>query len=419
MSDQDSAKRIGGEALAIGIGQLISFAYPFVSLPFLARLLGAPVLGELVIMIGVLQLLVRLTDYGFTISAVRRMAVASDPQERLRVIGSSLGASLVLWLLGTCMLMIVVLAVPALRGDALHYLMGALLVGAGVGFPPWLLRGLERLVLFAVITAVSRLLALGGLALTVHSSADLGWALFWQFVPLLIAAIIVWPILVCQGIRPTMPNRGQVRESLDEGKELFLSSIISATAGPMSTVMLGIVSVPIQVGYFGAAERFSNAGRGVLYGIATAMMPRMAQTHDGEKGRSRLIVGGLLFGFVLSGAFLIITAGWLVPWFLGDGFEPAIPVTRLVGFALIVNGGVAVLELQLNAAHQYRRTALAATIGAIVHIAAIIPLGAVWGAVGAAAVLVINELTVFGVLFVMLRRSRRQRSADQRTLQRV
>lgn len=413
MAGRDSAKRIGGDALAVAMGQLVSFVYPLVSLPLLARILSADGLGRLMIIIGVLQLLISLIDYGFSVSAVRRMALARSNRELSRVIGNTLGAAGLLWLVGSVVLLGIVAAVPALRDEWIYYLIGCLAVSGSVGFPIWLLQGLQRLVRFAVITAISRVLALLGLLLTVRESTDLGLALFWQFAPLLIATCVVWPYLIRQRIRPCRPTWAGILDSLRDGRALFVSTIASSLGGPMSTVTLGVVSTPAQVAFFGAADRFGNAGRGVLFSVVRAMMPRMARAHRGEPVRTSLIVGGLAASFASGGLVLILSASWLVPWYLGEGYDAAIPVTRLVGLALIVSGGVGITELLLNAAHRYRDTAAASLIGAIIHIGLLVPIGAMYGAVGAGAVLVISELSVFGFLLVRYVKVRREDSPIQ------
>lgn len=393
---------IGGDALAVGLGQLAAFIYPIVSLPLLTRLLGAHTFGRVVIIVAVLQLLVRLCDYGFSVSAVRRMAIASDRGERSTVIISTLFAVVLLWAAGTTVLLGVVSLLPSLRGDLPLYLIGAVVIAGGIGFPSWLLQGLRRLKLFAVVTALSRAIALVGLLLTVSGEADIGWAIAWQFAPPTIAALIVWPILARRSVTWRTPRLAAARFALRDGRHLFASSLAHSLMGSAPVVVLGLVSVPTQAASYGAAERFGNAGRGVLFTVTDSLMPRMVDAR-GDRGRSqrRAIMAGVFALFALAGAVLIVSAGWFVPWYLGPGFDEVVPVTRIIGLALVAGGGIAVLMLDLNSQGRYSATASAMMCGAGIHLAVLVPMAIGFGAVGAAWALVLGELCITGILAVM------------------
>lgn len=402
---------LGSDALAVGLGQFAAFIYPIISLPMLTRLLGVSAFGRLVIVVAVLQLLVRLCDYGFSVSAVRRMATAEDERVRSGVVFSTLLAVFMLWFSGAAVLLVVASMVPALRGNLSLYLVGALVIVGGLGFPSWLLQGLRRMRLFAVITAASRGLALIGLVLTVHSPGDVGWAIAWQFAPPTIATIIVWPILLRGGIRWVRPTWKSALFALVDGRHLFVSSIAQSIMSSAPVVVLGLVSTPVNAAHYGAAERFGNAGRGVLFTVTDAMMPRMVDARSRKSGavNSPLAIMSAVFAlFALGGLGLILTAPLFVPWYLGPGYDDVVPVTQIIGLALIVSGGISTLMLDLNARHFYSQTAAAMMVGAMIHIVILIPMALVFGAFGAAWALVISEAVVVLVMGVLSWRKGRE-----------
>ncbi|GAA3842112.1 oligosaccharide flippase family protein [Brevibacterium ammoniilyticum] len=403
MKARSALRGIGSDTLAVGLGQLAAFIYPIVSLPLLTRMLGAHTFGRVVIIVAVLQLLVRLCDYGFSVSAVRRMAIAVNKRERSSVIVSTFFAVALLWLAGTIALLVVVSVVPALRDDFELYLIGALVIAGGIGFPTWLLQGLRRLKLFAMVTAISRALALVGLLVTVSGDHDIEWAIAWQFAPPTIAAIIVWPILVRSSVQWSRPSLAAARFALRDGRHLFMSSLAHSLMGSAPVVVLGLVSVPTQAASYGAAERFGNAGRGVLFTVTDSLMPRMVDAHrtgGGGRTQPRMIMGGVFGLFALAGTVLIIAAGWFVPWYLGPGYSEVVPVTQIIGLALVASGGIAVLMLDLNSQGRYSATASAMVSGAAVHLIVLVPMAIAFGALGAAWALVFGELFIVGLLFV-------------------
>lgn len=412
----------GIDAAAVGLGQIVAFAYPIVSLPLLARVFGADSLGRLIVVFAVLQLLVRFTDYGFSVSAVRRIAVAGSPGERSEIVSATLGAVAMLWATGAIVILTIVFIIPATRDQFWFYALGVLLIGSGsLGFPEWLLQGLRKLKLFALIKAVSRVLALAGLLITVRGKDDMAWAVVWQFAPMTIAGLIIWPVLARRTVSVSIPAFRSSWATLVEGRHPFYTSIAQAVVGSLPSLVLGAVSVPAQVAYYGSAERFGNAGRGILFATTDAMLPRMtdaaARSGTADVPQRTMIMSGLFGLFALGGTILAVAAGWFVPWYLGDGFGGVVPVARVIGLSLVITGGVGVLALALNAEHQYKTTARAMILGAGVHVVFLVPLAMTFGAIGAAWALALGEafmLVLLIKLFFRGRLSLRYRSGFRR-----
>ena len=120
------ARRLTGDAGLVSIGQLVSYAYPLVSIPLLSRVLGIEGLGVFIATLAVIQMLLVWTDFGFGFSALRRIAVAETAAERQRVASGTLTAKLALWAFGSVVLMIVVFSVPSMRQHAGLYVVGLL-----------------------------------------------------------------------------------------------------------------------------------------------------------------------------------------------------------------------------------------------------------------------------------------------------
>lgn len=211
-------RRISTDALVVALGYLSSFVYPLVALPFLARALGPAVLGTLMVVLAVLQLVVYVTDYGFSQSALRRVVTRGSDDDLGEIISSTLASKALLLMGCAVILLVAVVAVPGMRAHAMLYLLGLLLVSGGIAFPDWLLQGLGRFATFSALLACGRLVALAGLLLTVRSADDVAWALAWQVMPLGLSALGAWMVLARHGsARWTRPGRRSVRFALADG----------------------------------------------------------------------------------------------------------------------------------------------------------------------------------------------------------
>lgn len=412
----DSSLRAGFDAVIIGAGYLVSFAYPLVSLPLLARVLGAHDLGHFLLALALVQLVVFVADFGFGKSALRRISVARTREERSQIAVATIASIFLLWSAAGTVLMSIVLLVPQLRAEWGLYLVGVLVVGAGVLYPDWLLQGMGRVRSFTLIMVVSRLIALVLLVLTVRTPGELILPMLWQQLPLALSAVIGWfmILVVWRDARVVRTSVPQIRDALSDSAPMFVAGIANLAISGTNTIALGVVSTPIHIAFFGAAERFGNAVRGVMHGIADAMLPRMARGDDGGRGIQTAIMVGVMGSYALAGIALVVLSPMIIPWYLGDEMRGAVPVSQIIGISLIPSGVVMALFLRATGQHRFRIAARFAVIGALCHVVLLFPAGWLWGSIGAAAVAIVSESTI-ALLYLIdaVRQRRRPRPAER------
>ena len=95
-------------------------------------------------------------------------------------------------------------------------------------------------------------------------------------------------------------------------------------------------------------------------------MPRITATHHGAggAGHRRLIMAGLFGCYALAGAVLAASAPWVIPWYLGEGFDDAVPVVQLMGLAAMISGVTRTFTLNLLAQSRSRICAIVTMFGA-------------------------------------------------------
>ena len=407
-------RRLTGDAGLVAIGQVVSYAYPLVSIPLLSRVLGIEQLGVLVTVLAVIQMLIIWTDFGFGFSALRRIALAETAAERQRVVAATITAKLLLWAAGSVVLMIIVLAAPTLRSHADLYLVGLLTAVGAVFYPMWFIQGIGQLKLLAMLTAGSRLIALVGLILTVRTADQIDLAVFWQYAPYVLSAIACWVMLTRRRqARLRFTGFGNVREALHNSFPLFVNLAGGQVIVNSSSILLSQLASYRQAGLFGPADRMANAVDGVLGSVQQAMMPRVAaaHTHPERPNHRRLILLGSVGAYVLSGLLLVVIAPWLVPWYLGSDFVDAIPVVQLMGVATMVSGLSTTVVLDLVAAGQARICSIVTAFSALWHLITA-SIGAYYfGAVGVAVAVCGTDLftaAILSIVILLRRRSARR-----------
>jgi len=412
-------RRLTGDASLVSIGQIISYAYPLVSIPLLSRVLGIEGLGVFIATLAVLQILVVWTDFGFGFSALRRMSVAENAEERQVVAASTVTAKLGLWAVGSAVLMIVVLSVPSMRSQIGLYAIGIITTIGVALYPMWYLQAVGRLKLLAFLTAGSRLLALVGLVLTVHSPADLSLAVFWQFVPFLLSALVCWIILTRGNeIRLRLSQPAAARAALKDSMPLFVNLISGQLIVNSSAILLAQLASYRQVGLFGPADRLASAIHGVLVSVEQAMLPRIAEAHQhpGNPNSRKLILGGLVGAYAMSGLVLTASAPVVIPWYLGDQFAEAIPVVQVMGCAVVISGMVRTLTLDLVSAGLTKPPSVVTALAVGWHLITAGLAAWTWGAIGVAVAVCGTQLFMCAGLWIVtvhIRRTNPNRLSPQ------
>src|SRR5699024_5843226 len=126
------------------------------------------------------------------------------------------------------------------------------------------------------------------------------------------------------------------------------------------------------------------------------------------------VVGG---SYVIAGLGIIITAHWLIPWFLGSEFYPSVPAARLLGVELSITCITAGLMLNLIAQKRYRPVSRVMIFGVIIHLGLLPPATALFGAVGAAATSAITEACIAFMLWMAVRSNEQRIPKETRVRQ--
>jgi len=196
--------RLGKNIVALSILQFMNYVVPIVTVPYLTRVLGPERFGLLAFAQAVIVYFDLITDYGFNLSATRKIATHRDDPEMLsQVFWSTIAAKVTLMLACGAVLALLLQVVPALRKDALLYEAAFLTVIGSAVFPVWLFQGVEQMKFLTLGHSVARLLSIPALLLLVKQSDDYVLAAAVQgAVPIVAAIIIVPAVWKRMGIQP-------------------------------------------------------------------------------------------------------------------------------------------------------------------------------------------------------------------------
>jgi PST family polysaccharide transporter len=378
--------------LALSIVQMLNYAAPLITVPYLVGVLGPFYFGMLSFAQNIIGYFDFATDYGFNFTATRAIAVCrQDSVAVSRIFWVTLSAKCLLMCANALPFSLLVALVPRLHASAGLFAVNFLYVLGTTFFPLWLFQGLERLKLAAVFIGVARLLTIPALFIFVRTSDDYVAAGAIQASVELVAAIFALPYLI-SGVRLVWqkPLLSEIAASLKQGWPLFLCGSAFLVSTSNTTAILGFAASQAQVGYFSAADKLIKAAAAALHPIGQALYPHLA----GLKMRSKesalhLIRKGLVATGALSLLVSIATFALARPictLVLGHSFTESVAVLKWLSPLPFLLGLINILGTQTMLVFGMDRKFTKIVVSNVIFT---LPLSVVasaeFGAVGAAA----------------------------------
>jgi PST family polysaccharide transporter len=256
-----------------------NYLFPLIALPYLTRTLGIAGFGLYAFTQVVVQYAQVVTEYGFNLTATRKVATVRHDRKALTdVFWSVLLAKIALAAVVTGVGAIAVAVWVADLTMKLLWTYSLLGVWGSVLFPLWYFQGIESMKMIAWINVISKLAGLLVMIVLVQGTSDIHFAGLAQAIPSLIAGTLAcWVIYTTKKIGSLRCADTCIFAELKDGRHLFVSSALSAVIANSGTFVLGLYHNPVTVGLYAAAERLVKAVVGCFGPITQAIYPGNAR----------------------------------------------------------------------------------------------------------------------------------------------
>ena len=396
------AARLAGQGLSVAFTALA------------ARLLGQAGLGQYALVASVLLVANVFTTFGLDTLLVREVAQSG---RRAPSLGAALWAQLGL---SAICIPAIWLGAGLLSGKTPETILSlrlyslSLLPLAFYTVFSAVLRARQRMDLFMLLSLVSGGLQAGGALFVLVSGGGL-----LSLAAALLAAQALAALAALALCAPWLPGLGFLRPApipallrlLRQSWPLALLAALAVVYQRIGVVLLSLLATDSAAGSFAAAARLADAAKVVPYAYLGALFPalsRQALHLDGDRvthrGSSLLLPAyGLAAALALS-----LFAGPLAGLLYGPGYAPAVPLLRVLAWALPPYAVSALLSLEMVTSGRERPVVLAtaASLGAsVILYALLIP---AQGAAGAARAALAGEC-IQALLFVLVRYATRRK----------
>lgn len=309
----------------------------FLSLPFLARVLGPTGLGDLAIMTSTAAAVAVWVEYGFGISALREISSAA-PEDRGGILIGVMVAKLALFASVALAFAVATIFFPAISQFPGNLGLVILFGGTQALNPGWYFLGTGRATVSAVMDGVAALMWFIPAFFIVRSASDVNLVIACQLAAQAVLVFIAYTIALTELKRFSVDWR-KVIDQVKTGVPMFVFRLSTAVHGAAIAFILGFRAGVVETGYFNAADRFAGTIINLFYPAAQAIMPYVfSQATKDSQGAlfsaCRYIFTALLLVSVAIGIAIYFAAGLIIQTFMGAQFTQSILVLQILALTL-------------------------------------------------------------------------------------
>lgn len=384
------------------IYQLLIMILPFITAPYLSRVVGAEGIGVYSYSYSIASYFLYIAALGISNYGNRTIAgVRDDKEKRSKVFSEIYIMQLATGLISIVMYLIYICFISQEKVSAVCQLA---LVVSSVFDINWFFFGMEKFKLTVIRNTCIKILTVGVIFIFVKSQADVYKYILIMSVGTLVSQIILWPFIK-KYIKFKIPQIKDVVKHFKPNIILFIPVIAVSIYKIMDKIMLGQISSMESVGYYENAERLINVPISLITAIGIVMLPKISgyiakgKEEDSKKyfDLFMLIIiifsNGAVFGLIgISDEFVTI--------FYGEGFELTSMLLKYLSVTIIFLAVGNVLRTQYLIPKKkddiYIKSAI---IGAISNLIVNIILIPKLNAIGAAIGTIFAELLVCAYQF--------------------
>ncbi len=352
------------------IYQLLLLLTPFITTPYVSRILKPEGIGTDAYVLSIVQLFLIFAILSIPMYGSRQIATKQNSGERSKEFWSIYSVQLFISIITVVSYGLFIFTIN--NHKTLFFIHVFTLIASAIDVS-WYFIGKEQIKRITTRNIIVRLVSIVLIFTLVKDFDDLPKYIMINAITLFVGQLIMW-IPLLKEISFKRISFGDIKGHILPIFSLFLPQIMIQVYILVNKIVLGRVSGEVEVGYYNQADKVIRIALGFITSLGTVLLPRMAKefSQGNVDSMKKYIKYALQFVLMLT---LPMTLGLMgiapnfVEWFLGNEFKAVInlliimsPVIFFVGLANIF--GVQILV----STNQQNKYAIAITIGAILSL---------------------------------------------------
>lgn len=286
----------------ITILQVFILIAPFLTYPYLTRVLGTELYGLVLTAQMLASYATIIIRFGFDSVSSRHISINRDDKGKLSEIVSSILIMRVgLWVVSFILYLAIVLLIPVYRENFLLFLFSYGLTLNVLLFPQFFFQGIEKMKFITIINVIIQTIFIVLTFIVIKTPSD------YIFVPLLHAAgyfiggiISLYIILHSYGIKFRMPKKSEAEYYFKDALPLFTTDAVCTIKDKLNYLLLGLYVGMSDVVIYDVGSKLTSLAIQPLTIINTVLFPKMAKDrNDNHFKKIGLIVTVAIIAMVI------------------------------------------------------------------------------------------------------------------------
>lgn len=322
---------------ALVIMQILNYALPFITLPYLVRVLGVESYGAYLFSQALVSYFMIFVDFGFDLYATRQVSIFRKNKKALEEIMSTVFTwKLVFLVLSFGVLIVLTIFVPIFQEYRLLHLFNFGMILGTMLFANFYYQGIENMKFITILNASAKIFFTVLLFILIKDADDLTLtALINSGGYLLVGFVSLWIIHKKHGLKFHLVSKQTLLNSLKESAPFFWSRISVSMYTVSNTFVIGLVLGNTAAGIFGSADKVFR-GILALYGtLNTVFYPYMAHQKNVTMYK-RVMKYVISMNFCIV-AILFVYSENIVEFVFGPNFEQSAILLKILSFIILYN----------------------------------------------------------------------------------
>lgn len=306
----------------------VNIIVPLIVLPYIIKTVGVSNYGKYAFIFSIVFYFLYVSQYGFSLSAVRDVAQARDNLNEVnKIFNRVMHTKFFVFTICTVALIFISFTFSLVKNDLFLLYTTYLIVLGDILNPTWLYQGMERMKFMTIVNVVSKLTYIILVFLFIKEATDYRYIGLLQASGFILAGTVSFYMAIrAFNLKLLRVSLSEVIQQLKDGFSSFVTLIMPMLYVNTSTFLLGVFGTTTHVAYFDSAYKISN-GFVTINGILTNVF----YPYVNRKANKFMIVSVLL---IASGALMsilcFVLSKWIVTILFGAEMFDSIIVLKIL-----------------------------------------------------------------------------------------
>lgn len=326
-------KTVLGNIGYLSLLQIASYAFPLLTMPYLARVIGSEGYGKIAFATAIIIWVQTMADWGFSYTATRDVAQNRDDIVAVsRIFTNVFWAKCLLVFLSLVILCCLVLIIPSFYENREVIFATFLIVPGQILFPEWFFQAVERMKFITVFNLLLKFIFTLAVFLFIKERKD------YIYQPLLLALgyflcglISMWLVVIKWHIRLGTPKISNIVKSIKESADVFVNNLMPNLYNSFSLMLLGNFGGAHASGVYDGGNKFLTVFNQLQNVVARAFFPFLTRKTDKHSVYVKISIGSSM----IIALFCFLFAPTIVHYMLSEEFIESILVLRILSVSIV------------------------------------------------------------------------------------